>query len=198
MVYLDGAVIDHGSFADRATALRLLVRPKGDDAAAAIPGLQQAVRALDPTIRYVNASLLQERIEPDYRTWRVGAMMFSLFASLALVVAAVGLFSVVAYLVEQRRHEIGVRVALGAQASEVVALLLRGAVGTTAAGVFLGAALSFALSRLAQPLLFETSARNPAVLGGVALVLLATALVASGAPALRARRIDPMIALRDE
>jgi ABC-type antimicrobial peptide transport system permease subunit len=125
-------------------------------------------------------------------------MMFSLFAALALVVAAVGLFSVVAYLVEQRRHEIGVRVALGAQAGEVVALLLRGAVGTTVVGVLLGATLSLALSRLAQPLLFETSARNPAVLSGVALVLVATAAIASGVPALRARRIDPMIALRDE
>jgi len=125
-------------------------------------------------------------------------MMFSLFASLALVVAAVGLFSVVAYLVEQRRHEIGVRVALGAQAREVVALLLRGAVGTTVIGVLLGAALSLGLSRLAQPLLFETSARNPAVLAGVALVLVVTAVIASGVPALRARRIDPMIALRDE
>jgi ABC-type antimicrobial peptide transport system permease subunit len=185
-------------FADRITSLRLLVRPKGDDVASAIPGLQQAVRALDPTIRYVNATLLQQSIEPDFRTWRVGAMMFSLFAALALVVAAVGLFSVVAYLVEQRRHEIGVRVALGAQAGEVVALLLRGAVGTTVVGVLLGATLSLALSRLAQPLLFETSARNPAVLSGVALVLVATAAIASGVPALRARRIDPMIALRDE
>ncbi len=187
-----------GQYADRASALRLLVRPKGDDAASAIPSLQRAVRALDPTIRYVNAELLQERIEPDFRTWRVGAMMFSLFAALALVVAAVGLFSVVAYLVEQRRHEIGVRLALGAQAGGVVALLLRGAVGTTAAGVLLGAALSLVLSRLAQPLLFETNARNPAVLGIVALVLVATAVVASGVPALRARRIDPMTALRDE
>ncbi len=185
-------------FADRATDLRLLVRPKGDDAASAIPELQQTVRALDPTIRYVNADLLQKRIDPDFRTWRIGAMMFSLFAALAVVVAAVGLFSVVAYLVEQRRHEIGVRVALGAQASEIVTLLLRGAVGTTAAGVLLGSALSLALSRLAQPLLFETSARNPAVLGGVALVLVVTAVVASGVPALRARRIDPMTALRDE
>jgi putative ABC transport system permease protein len=190
--------VPFGQIADRASSLRLLVRPKSADAASAIPGLQQAVRALDPTIRYVNAQLLQERIEPDFRTWRVGAMMFSLFAALALAVAAVGLFSVVAYLVEQRRHEIGVRLALGAQAGEIVALLLRGAIGTTVAGVLLGAALSLVLSRIAQPLLFETNARSPAMLGVVALVLVATAVVASGVPALRARRIDPMMALRDE
>lgn len=190
--------VPFGQIADRASSLRLLVRPKSADAASAIPGLQQAVRALDPTIRYVNAQLLQERIEPDFRTWRVGAMMFSLFAALALAVAAVGLFSVVAYLVEQRRHEIGVRLALGAQAGEIVALLLRGAIGTTAAGVLLGAALSLVLSRIAQPLLFETNARSPAMLSVVALVLVATAVVASGVPALRARRIDPMMALRDE
>jgi ABC-type antimicrobial peptide transport system permease subunit len=190
--------VPFGQMADRATQLRLLVRPKGDDAAAMIPALQQAVRTLDPTIRYVSANLLQERIDPDLRTWRIGAMMFSLFAALAVVVAAVGLFSVVAYLVEQRRHEIGVRIALGAQSGEVVGLLLRGAVLTTIAGVLVGAALSLGLSSLAQPLLFETSARNPILLGADAIVLIATAAVASAVPAMRARRIDPMIALRDD
>jgi putative ABC transport system permease protein len=190
--------VPFGQLAARATGLRLLVRPRGHNAASAIPVLQQAVRALDPTIRYVNADLLEQRIDPDFRTWRVGALMFSLFAGLALVVAAVGLFSVVTYLVEQRHHEIGVRIALGASAGEVVALLLRSSVGTTLVGICLGGGLSFALSGVVQPLLFDTSARNPAVLGGVAIVLIATAMVASGVPALRARRIDPMIALRGD
>ncbi len=124
--------------------------------------------------------------------------MFSLFAGLAVVVAAVGMFAVVAYLVEQRRYEIGVRVALGARTSDVVALMLRGSVLATAAGVVLGTALALVASRFVAPLLFETSAHDPATIGVVALILLAVATIASGIPALRARSVDPIIALRAE
>jgi predicted permease len=182
--------------ADQVPDPMLIVRPHGD-ASAAIPSLQRSVAALDPTIRYVTAGVLQERLDPQYRTWRVGAAMFSLFAGLALSVAAVGLFGVVAYLVERRRHEIGVRVALGARRSDVVAMMARGAVTTTAAGVLVGGATALALQRFAQPLLYETDAGSPTILGMVALTLLVVAFVAGGIPALRAGRVDPMEALRD-
>jgi predicted permease len=175
----------------------LVVRPRGN-AANAMPALQALVRRIDPSITFVDAGTLQDRVEPQTRSWRIGAMMFSLFAVLALVVAAVGMFSVVAYLVEQRRHEIGVRVALGAQSSQVVGLMLRGAVGITLAGVAIGAGLAIAGGPLAEPLLFETSARDPVVIGGVAAALIIVSVVASAVPALRARLVDPMTALRDE
>jgi hypothetical protein len=181
---------------DRASDATLIIRPLGD-AAAAIGSLQRSVAALDPSIRYVTASLMQDRVNPQYRTWRVGAVMFSLFAALALTVAGVGLFAVVAYLVEQRRHEIGVRVALGARGWDVVALMARSAVMTTTAGALLGAATALAMQRYAQPLLFETDAGSPAILAGVGLTLVAVAVVAAGIPALRARRVDPMEALRE-
>ncbi len=176
---------------------QLLVRPRGD-AAAAIPALRQLVRQIDPTLRYVDAATLQESINPQFRTWRVGATMFSLFAILAVIVATVGLFSVVAYTVEQRRHELGVRVALGARAWDVITLVVRGTVSIGAFGVASGAAVAVSAGRLAQPLLFQTDASDPAVLGGVGLLLVTVALLAAGVPALRARRVDPMTALREE
>jgi predicted permease len=175
----------------------LAVRPRGN-ATAAIPALRALLKQIDPTITYVNAATLQVRVEPQTRSWRIGAMMFSLFAGLALIVAAVGTFSVVAYLVEQRRHEIGVRVALGAPASSVVCLMVRGAVRVTVLGVLIGAGMALAGGRLAEPLLFETSARDPLVIGGVGTVLVLVSVLASLIPALRARRVDPITALRDE
>ncbi len=175
----------------------LLVRPRGS-VRAAIPALRARLRRIDPTVLFVDASTLQEAIAPEIRSWRVGALMFSLFALLAVVVASLGMFSVVAYLVEQRRHEIGVRVALGAGAEHVVGLVLRGAVGATCVGVMLGAVLALAGGRLVEPLLFQTSARDPVVLALVAGILLVAACAASMIPALRARRVDPVRALRSE
>jgi len=107
-------------------------------------------------------------------------------------------FGVVAYLVEQRRHEIGVRLALGARAADIVTLVLQGAVAVTAAGTLLGAGLAIAAGRFAEPLLFETSPRDPAVIGGVAMVLVLSSFAASIVPGLRARRIDPIVALKSE
>jgi ABC-type antimicrobial peptide transport system permease subunit len=176
---------------------QILVRPRGD-ASAAIPALRRLIGRLDPSIRFVDGQTLQDVIEPQLRTWEAGAMMFSLFAGLAVVVAAVGLFSVVAYLVEQRRHEIGVRLALGARASDVVALVMSSTVTVVVAGVFAGGALSVIAGRLAQPLLFETNPSDPRLLGVLALVLLLASICASGIPALRARQVDAMTALRDE
>ncbi|HTE45259.1 MAG TPA: ABC transporter permease, partial [Gemmatimonadaceae bacterium] len=176
---------------------QIVVRPRGD-AAAALPALKAAIRQIDPTIRYVDATVLQDRVEPQARSWRLGAMMFTLFAVLAVVVAAVGTFGVVVYLVEQRKHEIGVRVALGAQGGHVVAIVMRGAVATTLAGVVLGAVLALAGGRFVQPLLFETSARDPIVIGSVSMLLVLVASIASGVPALRARYVDPMLTLRDD
>lgn len=185
-----------GQGTNQFSGFTLIVRPRGD-AGAAIPLLQKELRALDPSIWYVDADVLRERVDPQLRTWRVGAIMLSLFAALALIVAAVGLFSVVAYVVEQRRHELGVRIALGARGFQVVALVLRGVLGITLAGVVLGALVSLAGGRFAEPLLFETSVQDPLLLAGIALLLLAISVIASWIPARRARKVDPMSALRD-
>jgi ABC-type antimicrobial peptide transport system permease subunit len=160
--------------------------------------IRRALTQIDPSLRFIDIASLQASIDPQVRPWRVGASVFSLFGVLALLVAAMGLYSVVVYLVAQRTHEIGVRVALGAQGRDVVGLIVRGSTGLAACGVALGVAVALVAGRQVQPLLFDTSAQDPAIIGGVVVVLMCVALVASIVPALRALRIDPMIALRND
>jgi ABC-type antimicrobial peptide transport system permease subunit len=122
--------------------------------------------------------------------------MFVALGALALVVAAVGLYSVIAYNVAQRMQELGVRVALGAQSSEIARLVVGQGVRFAAAGVVLGTVLALFASRWVQPLLFEQSATDGTVLTTVALSLMLVALVASAVPARRATRVDPNTILR--
>ena len=176
---------------------RLFVRTRGNALALAEP-IRAEVRRLDPTIGYVTVQMLQESLDPQIRPWRLGATMFGLFGGLAVLVAAIGLYSVIAYLVTQRRHELGVRIALGAQSSDIVGLVVRYGVGLAMIGVLIGVVLAFNAARWVEPLLFDTSARNPVVFGSVALLLLVVAVVASVVPAWRASRVDPIEALRAE
>jgi ABC-type antimicrobial peptide transport system permease subunit len=174
---------------------KMFVRPAGD-----VAGLRQQLRAelsrLDPTISFVTVEMLQDSLDPQIRPWRLGATMFGIFGGLALLVAAIGLYSVIAYLVAQRAHELGVRIALGAQVGNIVALVVRHGVGLAAVGVLVGSALALNGARWIEPLLFDTSPRNPAIFAVVAIVLLVVALLASVVPAWRASRVDPIEALR--
>jgi predicted permease len=176
---------------------QLLVRPRGD------PGpVRAAVRhelmALDPTILFVNASILQDRVEPQMRPWQLGATMFSLMGLLALVVAAGGLYSVMSYDVTDRTHEIGVRMALGARPADVMRLVVRSGLALAAIGVILGFALALLAAHLVEPLLFETSPRDPLVFAVVATTLITLAVLATVPPAARARRVNPAAAMRSE
>ena len=174
---------------------KMFVRPAGD-----VAGLRQQLRAelsrLDPTISFVTVEMLQDSLDPQIRPWRLGATMFGIFGGLALLGAAIGLYSVIAYLVAQRAHELGVRIALGAQVGNIVALVVRHGVGLAAVGVLVGSALALNGARWIEPLLFDTSPRNPAIFAVVAIVLLVVALLASVVPAWRASRVDPIEALR--
>jgi putative ABC transport system permease protein len=122
--------------------------------------------------------------------------MFTLFGGLALLVAAIGLYGVIAYSVTQRLHEMGVRVALGAKTADVLRLVVGEGVRVALIGIVLGAAGAFAAGKLIASLLFGVPARDPLTFGVVALVLLLTATLASLIPALRASRVDPNLALR--
>ena len=132
----------------------------------------------------------------EMRSWRLGATMFTIFGALALVVAAVGLYSVVAYDVSQRTRELGVRVALGASAGTVLRLVVAEGVRVVAVGLALGAVAAFALAGKVAPLLYDVSAKDPVTYGSVVGVLLVVAVVASLVPAVRASRADPNVALR--
>jgi ABC-type antimicrobial peptide transport system permease subunit len=137
-------------------------------------------------------------VDPTQRAWRTGATMFVAFGGLALALAAIGLYSVIAYDVAQRTRELGVRIALGAQARDVTRLIVGQGIGLAALGVVIGGTLALAAGRWVAPLLFAVSPRDPVVFGGVVAVLLGVAAVASVIPALRATRVDPTEALRSD
>jgi predicted permease len=166
------------------------------------PGLVADVRRLligvDPTISYISAETIQARIEPQVRPWTLGATVFLLSGLLALVVAGIGIYSVMSYLIADRRREIGVRMALGATAQDIVRLVLRGSLLMAVVGIATGELVALLLGRLAEPLLFDTSPRDPAVFAGVAAVLLLVAMAATFLPARRARAVNPVEALRAE
>jgi putative ABC transport system permease protein len=125
-------------------------------------------------------------------------MLFALLGGLALALATVGVYGVVAYSVAQRTHEIGVRMAVGAQPGDVVRMIVQEGGRLALVGVVAGLALAAAAARLIRGLLFDVSAADPATFVAAPIVLLAIAIVASYIPARRATRIDPIIALRGE
>jgi predicted permease len=176
---------------------QLLVRPRGD-AGNTLTEVRRLLMSLDPTIIFVNAVILQDRVDPLMRPWQLGATMFSLMGVLALIVASLGLYSVLSYLVTQRGHEIGVRMALGARPADIARLVVREGLTLTIGGIIAGFVLAIAASRFVEPLLFDTSPREPLVFGSVAALLVATAALATLRPAGRARRVNPVDAMRVE
>ena len=175
----------------------LVVRTASDPAGLA-SAVRQQVAAIDrdqpvSTIRTMADVLSESVAQQRFRTTLLGG-----FASVALLLAAVGIYGVISYSVTQRTHEIGVRMALGAQRRDVVRLVVRGGLGLTLLGVGLGLAGSFALTRVMSGLLFGVSATDPLTYAGITLLLTSVALLACYRPARRATRVDPMIALRYE
>jgi predicted permease len=176
---------------------RILVRLADGDAQRAMERVRRALQQMMPGQGYVTVAPLGGLVDRQRRSWRLGATMFVAFGGLALVVAAVGLYGVIAYGVTQRMHELGVRIALGAQAHDIVRLVVGQAATFAATGVAIGLTIAFAAAPWVQPLLFEQSARDPLVFGGVAVALGVVALMASAMPAARATRADPASALRE-
>ena len=141
---------------------------------------------------------MQRLVDPEVRSWTLGATMFSAFGVLALVIAAVGLYSVVGYDVAQRTAELGVRAALGARTGDLLRLVVGQGARVTLVGVAVGLLAALVATRWIEPLLFDVSPRDPLVLGSVAATLLVIAALASLVPASRAARVDPAVALRAE
>ncbi|HSA56299.1 MAG TPA: ABC transporter permease [Gemmatimonadaceae bacterium] len=175
----------------------MLVRVAGDPKTI-IPLVRAELQALSPSMPFVTVRPYSELVAAQLQPWRLAATMFALFGVIALVIAAVGLYSVMAYWVSQRRHEIGVRMALGAQRADVVRLVALQSSRAVVAGLILGGVVALVASRWLTDLLYETSARDPVVYGGAALVLGLAAIVASVVPARRSTAVDPAQAIRAE
>jgi ABC-type antimicrobial peptide transport system permease subunit len=139
---------------------------------------------------------MREILSPQFHPWRLAAALFGTFALLALCIAAIGVYSTLSYTTAQRTHEIGVRMALGAQVRDVVRLVLLDGLALVSTGVVIGAIAVVGLSRLLEALVYGTSARDPLTVGVSAMLLLAAAALAGVLPARRAGRVTPMRALR--
>jgi ABC-type antimicrobial peptide transport system permease subunit len=141
---------------------------------------------------------MRARLDDEMRPWQLGVTMFAAFGLVALVLSSLGLYSVVAYTVAQRMHEMGIRVALGAQVGDIRGLVLAQGLRIAAVGVAGGTVIALFAGKLIAPMLFKTSPRDPAVFLAVIALLLGVATVASLVPARRAVRADPLVALRAE
>ncbi|HEY5219354.1 MAG TPA: FtsX-like permease family protein, partial [Gemmatimonadaceae bacterium] len=175
----------------------LFVRTHGA-AAQQTEAVRRALQPLMPGVSYITVTPMSDVLGGETKSWQLGATMFLAFGVLALVLAGVGLYSVIAYDVAQRTHELGVRVALGAQVQDLVRLVLTQGIAVSAAGVVLGTLIALGVARWVKPLLFNESPHDPVVYGFVVLTLLLVAALASFIPARRAGRVDPMHALRSD
>jgi len=162
------------------------------------PALRNAVREIDPALPVYGLMTMNERLSNSVADRRFNLLLLGGFAALALLLAGVGVYGVISYVVTQRTHEIGIRMALGAQRSDVARLFIKQGMKLVVLGVALGLFGAFALTRVMTGLLFNVGANDPLTFACVALSLSLIALAACYLPARRATRIDPLAALRHE
>src|SRR5262249_27329688 len=166
------------------------------DPRALVEPIRDQIRAIDPKTPLYDVQTMDERIAHTLDDRRFAVMLISVFAGLALLLAASGLYGVISYLAAQRTHEIGIRMALGGRRADVIGVVVRHALLLAGAGLCLGAVASIIFSRYLASLLYGVPATDPVTLGGVSILLAAVAMAAALMPAWRAARVDPMAALR--
>jgi putative ABC transport system permease protein len=177
--------------------MNLVIRTAADPNSL-INAVQKVIWSVDKDQAVYQVQTFEQMIGTSIGTRRFAMTLLLLFAGIALTLAAIGIYGVMSYAAAMRTHEIGVRMALGAQARDVLALILRQGMRPVLLGVVIGLAGALALTRLMKSLLFEVSATDPLTFAAIALLLAAIALLACWIPARRATKVDPMIALRVE
>lgn len=161
------------------------------------PALAREVHALDPDLALYEVTTMREQVDQQTSSQRVAVVLLGAFGGLALLLAAVGLYGVMSYAVAQSTHELGLRMALGARAADLLRLVMSNGLKLTAAGVLLGAAAALGLTRLIGSLLYKVSPHDPLAFASAFVVMTIAALAACFVPAWRATRADPVRALRD-
>jgi putative ABC transport system permease protein len=179
------------------TGMILFVRTTGNPAAL-LPAIQREVRTLNSDQPVYDVKTMNERIRDATARSRFSALLLAVFAAIALLLAAVGIYGVMAYLVTERTREIGIRVALGAGSRDVLAMVLRRGAILSLAGIALGVAGSLAATRILRTMLYEVKPEDPSTYCAVSLLLAAVALAASYIPARRACAVDAATALRSD
>jgi putative ABC transport system permease protein len=175
----------------------IVVRTTGDPLAIA-GAVRNEVRTLDANLPVSNIRPMTAVVSTALATSRLTGFLMGAFAVIALTLAAVGIYGVLAYLVARRTHEIGIRLAMGADRSQVVGLVLKQALALTGSGIAAGLLAAFALSRVMQSLLYQVAPDDPVTFALVPIALVIVALAASAIPAFRATRVSPLVALRSE
>jgi putative ABC transport system permease protein len=160
--------------------------------------IRNAISSFDKDLAVSRVQTMTQVLDDSVAGPRFNMMLLAVFAGVAMVLAAVGIYGILSYAVAQRTHEIGVRMALGARATDVLRLVVAQGLKLTLVGVAIGLGAAFAVTRVMESLLYEVSATDPLTFMAIALLLVGVALVASFIPARRATRVDPMVALRYE
>jgi predicted permease len=176
---------------------QLMMRVSGE-AGSMVETVRRRLQAEMPGAAYVTVLPLMDLVDPNLRSWRMGATLFVAFGGLALVLAAIGLYSMIAYDVAQRTRDLGVRLALGARESGILGLVVMRGLRLVVVGLGIGGAIALMLAPRIEPLMFSQSARDPVVLAVVALVLMVVGVFATVVPGVRASRVDPVVTLRSD
>ena len=180
-----------------ASDISVSVRTHGDPVKL-VPAIRQQVQATDKNQPVFNARSMEQVIAESITARRFAMLLLTIFAAVALLLASVGIYGVMSYSVTQRTHEIGIRMALGAQRGDVLKMVVGQGMVLVLIGVGLGLIGALGVTRVLSSLLFGVGATDPATFGGIAALFFAVALVACYVPARRAVKVDPLIALRYE
>jgi putative ABC transport system permease protein len=175
----------------------VVVRTTGDPMAVASV-VRNEIRAMDPNLPVANIRPMTEVVATSLATPRLTGLLMGIFAAIALTLAAVGIYGVLSYLVARRTHEIGIRLAVGADRSQVLAMVLKQGLTLAGTGIVAGLVAAFVLTRLMQSLLYQVRPSDPVTFAVVSLALVLVAIIASAVPAYRATRVSPLVALRTE